>query len=640
MSEQNLGPVHQFAGPAELYASLIEASPDAIVTVAVDGRLTFASPRALEMFRFHSLQEVIGMDTYGLIDPEHRERTRANLAGVLAGEPIENNRYLLIRRDGTRFWGEATGSVLRDPGGTPTGIVIVIRDITSRQMDEEALLLSEEKFADAFKISPDSLSINRFSDGVFVDVNDGFTRITGYSAREVIGRSSLPGDLSLWVDVEDRRRLFTELEKNGEAHDLEGKFRTKSGELRTGTMSAKVMTVRGEKCVLSVTRDITEAKRTGEVLQNAQRLEAIGILAGGIAHDFNNLLTGIYGHLELALELCRKKIYTGVPAVLTEALSSYDRARDLTQQLLTFAKGGLPFTRVEDVAVLVRDTVGFALSGSNVNVEFHLAEDLRPCEVDRNQFAQMLDNIVINAKQAMPSGGRLEVSARNLDAEASRPFGVGAREHVCISFTDQGPGIPREIMPRIFDPFFSTKPEGTGLGLSISHSIARKHGGALVAESEPGRGAVFHVLLPAALGTVPKSPESRQEIPRGAGRVLVMDDEKAVRDVLCKMLELLGYEAVGVGGENQAIVVLKERLAARQPFILAILDLTIPGEQGGYHTLQELKALDPDLKVIVSSGYFEGSEPTGAAAKGVCAKIVKPFTRNELSKAIAECLEM
>ncbi len=629
-------PLHSIS-PEDLYYSLVTASPDGILVVDTLGDIIFASPRTLEMFRYATVDEVLGKSAFDWVAPEHLEQVRENFRRTLKGLPLQDICYRFTRSDGSVFWGEVTRALLRDSAGGPAGVVIVMRDVTQRRRNEEALRMSEEKFAKAFRISPDSININRLSDGVYLDINEGFTRITGYAAEDVIGRSSLPGDLGLWVDKEDRDQLVAGLKASGEVLDLEARFRMKNGEVRVGLMSARILEIGGEKCILSITRDITERKRTEEILQNAQKLESVGILAGGIAHDFNNLLTGIFGHLELALEQCKAGTYGRLPEVLTEALSSFGRARDLTQQLLTFTKGGAPSTQAEDIVPLIRRTVHFALSGSNVNPVFDLPEGSLPCEIDRNQIAQVLDNIVINAKQAMGSGGSLEVSARTLARGQTLQHGLEDRGYVRIIIADHGPGIPREIIHRIFDPFFTTKPEGTGLGLSIAHSIVRKHGGALTVESEPGQGTVFQILLPAAERAAVKPVVSTSESFKGAGSVLVMDDEMAVRDVLSRMLRLLGYESVAVAGSVEAVRVFQERLSAGAPFSFVILDLTIPGERGGDETLRELRRIDPKVKVVASSGYFDSPVIGSPAEDGYSAKLVKPFTKKDLADAIIAC---
>ena len=322
-----------------------------------------------------------------------------------------------------------------------------------------------------------------------------------------------------------------------------------------------------------VFKDVTDWIRMERELLRAQKLESIGILAGGIAHDFNNILTGVLGNVSLARALSGPS--DSIQDRLVEAEKALVRARDLTMQLLTFARGGMPVKKTASIRELIVDSASFVLRGSRAQCEFQIPDDLWPVEVDPGQICQVIQNLVLNADQAMPGGGTIAVWAANDDD------GEGGAGAVRLSVRDQGIGIPEEHLERIFDPYFTTKPGGTGLGLATSYSIVRNHGGTLTVESRQGAGATFHVLLPAAKGAVVPARGVDDVAVGGRGRVLVMDDETLVRSVVEQILRHLGYEATTVADGAAAVAEYRQALEQGRRFELTLLDLTVPGGMGG-----------------------------------------------------------
>jgi PAS domain S-box-containing protein len=387
-----------------------------------------------------------------------------------------------------------------------------------------------------------------------------------------------------------------------------------------------------------VFRDVTERDRMEEQLRNTQKLEALGVLAGGIAHDFNNLLTGVFGCVDVA------RVRSAQPSkareALEKAMSVLDKARGLTRQLLTFAKAGEPIRRPLRLDQLVRDAVGFALSGSEVASDLQIADDLWPCEVDEQQISQVVDNLVLNARQAMASGGTLSVRLRNLQLTDDEVAPLPAGPHVCLSVSDRGPGIPYQLRARVFEPFFTTKPGGTGLGLATVHSIVRKHGGHVEVESEVGEGATFHVYLPARPDGVPGAPSARPEpaAGEGHGRILVMDDERYVREVARDSLECLGYEVLLACDDEEAVRLLRQAQDRGERVDAVILDLTIPGGHGGAAALQRLRSVAPMLPGIASSGYSGDGVMARPAEHGFSAALLKPYTIADLRLVLAQVL--
>ncbi|MDE3155680.1 MAG: response regulator [Acidobacteriota bacterium] len=385
-----------------------------------------------------------------------------------------------------------------------------------------------------------------------------------------------------------------------------------------------------------VFRDVTDAIALDQERLRASKMESLAVLAGGIAHDFNNILLAISGHVSLAaLEAANEPLARR----LADAERACIRARGLTQQLLTFAKGGAPVRKRVGLAPLVRDWARFALHGSNVRCEESLAADLWPVNADEGQLSQVVNNIVLNAKQAMPEGGTVTIRASNLViGPHNRPAGFNAPDgrYVALAIGDNGPGIPEQNQRRVFDPYFTTKPDGTGLGLASSYSIVSKHEGHLGLESEIGQGTTFTVYLPAmtpAAEAAPLAPATG--IARGCGRVLVMDDEDAVRTVAADMLEFLGYDVVTAAHGQEAVERYRTALAAGRRFDAVMLDLTVPGGMGGQETLAALRALDPPVRAVAASGYSDDEVMARFQEFGFRAVIAKPFTVTELGRLFA-----
>ena len=364
-----------------------------------------------------------------------------------------------------------------------------------------------------------------------------------------------------------------------------------------------------------------------------QKLEALGILAGGIAHDFNNHMTVMLGRLSL-LELSLAGNEKALQAIEQSNLA-ISRARALTQQLLTFSKGGEPVLRVAYIQNTIKDASVFALSGGNVSCDLDLPEELWPVEIDEGQMNQVLNNLLINARQAMPDGGIVRIRAINLpSAPASLPEGRWIR----IDVEDEGQGIPKRDHERIFDPYYSTKTGGCGLGLAIAHSIVIKHGGRITVESEPGQGAVFSIYLPAPEKVVVEPVVEQYQDLHIKGRILVMDDNSEVRSTIQNILDSIGCDSVGAENGEEAIELFKESLAKGVPFEAVLLDLTVPGGMGGEETAAALKQIEPGVLMIVMSGY--ANKPVLAAYRdyGFCAQLSKPFSAEDLIHVLSRVM--
>jgi PAS domain S-box-containing protein len=384
-------------------------------------------------------------------------------------------------------------------------------------------------------------------------------------------------------------------------------------------------------------RDITDNVKMEEDLLKAQKLESIGILAGGIAHDFNNLLTAILGNISLAKMLTAKE--DKIHLKLAEAEKASLRARDLTGQLLTFSRGGAPVRKTAQLAGIVKDSVAFTLSGSRVSCRFDISADLWPAEVDEGQISQVIGNLIINADHAMPDGGAITVKCRNIHVGTEDALPISAGRYILISVADQGVGIPEENLPRIFDPYFTTKKTGKGLGLAMVYSIIRNHEGHIKADSTEGVGTTFTIYLPAAERGIVERSDRGKEPAAARGRILVMDDEEKIRDVAAEILRLIGYEVDLARDGDEAVALFKKAETDKQPYSAVIMDLTIPGGMGGKEAIKTLREIDNDVIAIVSSGYSNDPIMADYRAYGFSGVISKPYMASDLRKILEEVLK-
>ncbi len=416
-----------------------------------------------------------------------------------------------------------------------------------------------------------------------------------------------------------------------------GKVRYLSMELKATGMYGRAASAAGRKFfgTHGVLRDISERKYIDAQLQQTQKMESIGTLAGGLAHDFNNLLATIIGNVSLAKNQVKPEDY--IFDLLNEATIASTKAQMLTQQLLTFAKGGTPVKKVTSIKDVLKKTCSFVLMGTNSSFEFSPGEDLWPAEIDAGQMRQVIKNIVINAKQSMPDGGTIQVAAENVIIEDRHALPVNPGRYIRISIKDHGAGIAEKLLSRIFDPYFTTKQEGNSLGLAATYSIIKKHEGHITVESQLGVGTTFHIYIPASDKALPEKEEARQI--KGQGRILVMDDEASLRKMVERMLKSLGYESELAEDGAEMIQMFKEAREAGNPYDAVIMDLTIPGGMGGKETINKLLEIDPEVKAIVSSGYSDDPVLANFQEYGFKGMLPKPFESLSLGKVLHEVIK-
>jgi PAS domain S-box-containing protein len=529
--------------------------------------------------------------------------------------------------DGAR-WISNTVAFLGLSGQGLPRFSLIGEDITDRKRADASLRASEEKFRRYFELGLVGMTITS-PDKRFIEVNDKICEILGYDREELLGlgweQLTHPDDLA--VDTAHFDRVMS---GDIDGYSLDTRFIRKDGTVILTAISVKCIRAQDGSAehFLALLQDITERTRTMEALQTLQKLESLGALAAGIAHDFNNHLTAILGNISLA----REGLEEGDErrTLLAQAEEACGVTRSLAGQLLTFATGGSPSVSLLDLGALIREQAVFAVRGTSVRCVCEDAPSPLPALADPQQMRQVVQNLVLNAVQAMPHGGTLTVGASIVGLpRAGVPGGAG--RWVRATFRDEGVGIPSERIGMIFDPFFSTKERGRGLGLTMCHSIVARHHGWITVESTVGTGSTFTVFLPAADECPAAAPPQRTApVPtaRETGRVLILDDERAIAGVLSHMLGRLGYLSQWVPDGRNAVEEYCRARESGEPYGLLIMDMTIPGGMGGKEALEKLKEIDPDVRAVMSSGY---SNLTDYASYGFRGILAKPYTLSDLS---------
>ncbi|MGD9017264.1 MAG: PAS domain S-box protein [Desulfobacterales bacterium] len=625
-----------------LVESVLYHAPDAIVTLDDRHRVLGWNPGAERMFGY-ALEEALGKNLDDLVSREEMyEEACRNTQKVLSGKRIDAFETVRYRKDGTPIQVIASGSPIMGDDGL-TGVVAVYTDISQLKAAEQALRESEEQLRAIFHTIPDPVTLVRLEDERFVDVNDAFLRLTGYTREEVVGRP--PSALNLWQDSAERRRVVDDLIKKGDVGNVEARMLLKDGSVVLGLLSARLLGLNGIPHYITITRDITglkaaqaEKEKLELQLRQAQKMEAVGTLAGGIAHDFNNLLMGIQGRSSLMLA----DISPDHP--FNEHLAGIEayvkRAADLTKQLLGFARGGKYEAKPLNPNELV--AVGLSLFGrthKEISIQADYQKHVWTVEADRRQIEQLLLNLYLNAWQAMPGGGSMVVKTRNVSLGEIdvKPYGLSAGPYVQLSVIDTGVGMDAGTQERIFDPFFTTKQMGggSGLGLASAYGIAKNHGGFITVTSEMGKGSTFNVYLPASEHTPVSKPHRQTALVPGSETILLVDDERMILEVGRLMLERLGYQVLTANGGREAL----DRYDQDGHRIsLVILDMIMP-EMGGEETFDRLKAKNPNVAVLLSSGYSIEGQASDIIQKGCRGFIQKPFNMEALSNRLRAVFE-
>ena len=600
--------------------NLIEASLDPLVTIGPSGTITDVNA-ATEFVTGYSREELIGTDfsDYFTI-PGH---ARAGYQKVFQEGLVRDYALEIRHRNGHITPVLYNASVYRDDNGKVIGVFAVARDISKLKQAEMEL----QKHWELLKVTLDSLGegvIAANQEGKVMLINESAASLTGYSPAEAVGEF-LSKIFYVINDKTSQPITFAAPQKISRGLILV------TCELREIPIALSILPIKAMNGqiigTLMVFQDISEKQKIEQEMIRTEKLESLGTLAGGIAHDFNNVLAAILANLQLA------KVKLGkcedIGRYLDDSIKTTRRASDLTKQLLTFSKGGAPIKKEASLADVIHDTAQFALRGSKVKAEFKIPDNLWSVEADTGQISQVIHNLVINAKQAMPKGGVIEINAENIMIEPDSRFVPG--NYIKITVKDQGVGIPAERLPKIFDPFFTTKNEGTGLGLAISYSIIRHHDGYLEVESKLNTGTTFSIYLPALARILPIVVSPKEVAPVGEGlKILLMDDEVAILKTVGEMLEYMGHQVLLAFDGRKAIELYQQALDSGNPFDIIIMDLTVPGGMGGQEAITYLQKIDPYVKAIVSSGYANDPIMADYERFGFSGVVTKPYQIDEL----------
>jgi PAS domain S-box-containing protein len=621
---------------------LFNHSLDMLCIAGFDGFFKQVNPAGEKLLGWTD-QELLRKPWIEFVHPEDRAATIAAGERLAAGEAVDafENRYQC--REGFYRWISWNAFPMLEEGL----IFCVGRDVTKHKRAEELVSLNYnalyvttqqlEQSRNMLQLIIESVPIRIFwkdSDLRYLGCNTLFARDAGFShPQQLLGQDDFA--MSWREQAEAYRTDDRQVIESGRPKmNIVEQQTTPAGDtIWLNTSKVPLQMPNSETFgVLGVCEDITDRKKAeGERLQFS-KLESLGTLAGGIAHDFNNILTAILGNIGLAL--LENQIGPQVRQRLARAEQACLRAQALSMQLLTFAKGGVPIKKIISIANLLKESANLTLSGSTSRCEFSIPEDLWSVEADEGQISQVFSNLLLNADQAMPEGGVIKIRAENFMVERKSELPLSRGKYLKLTFTDQGVGISPQYLDKIFDPYFSTKQKGSGLGLATAYAIIQNHFGHTKVESQIGVGTTFTVYLPALEAEIFVDEQETISLSMGHERVLVMDDEEMVREVIGRMLDHLGYEADFASDGAQAIEEFARAKEAGRPFVAVILDLTIPGGMGGKETIKKLLEIDPQVKAIVSSGYSDDVIMADFKKYGFCAVIAKPYKISELSKTL------
>ncbi len=618
------------------FRTIFEMAPMGIAMCDLEGRM-MVSNAALQSMLGYSEEELLGMPLKGFTYPEDMDKNQELIRELVDGKRnyfSMEKRYL--HKEGNPVWVRLSLALVRDQEGNPQLTIGMIEDITEKKSTEKALRDSEQRYRLLVERLPDAVLILQGEKIVFA--NQAAAGLAGMNSPEDLINMGIKDVLSPEFLHEYREEIGKALQERKEMSILAEQLSLRNGNIVDVEVVLDPINYQGTPSLLAVLRNVTQRNKMEEEFFKASKLESLGLLAGGIAHDFNNILAIILGNISLARMYQNQEQKEKISLKLKEIEKAAVLAKDLTRQLHTFARGGEPITQTVSVKELVQDTTMLILSGSNVRSEFSFPENLYSVEADAGQIRQVINNLIINALQAMPEGGTIYVGAENVSIDNSQlenriPLEKG--HYVRVFIRDEGMGIPREHRQSIFDPFFTTKEKGSGLGLATSYSIVKKHGGYITLNSQVGEGTTFFIYLPASSPEV-EAGEKKEKDGRSKGRVLVMDDEDKLREVVGEMLSLIGFEAVFARDGEEAVDLYQRNLEIGRVFDAVIIDLTVPGGMGGKQTVQKLLEIDPRVKAIVTSGYYDDPVVSQFEKHGFIGFVPKPYKIEDLAKVMAE----
>ena len=614
------------------YRNLADAMPQMVWTTTGDGRITYCNQRWFAYTGFSFEDSMAGgLDRLG--HPQDPQPWRTALAGAT---PVSAEVRLRRGANGGYRWHLIHLVPELDSGGDVIAWVGTAVDIDDLKRLEQTLVSEKEQLSVTLRSLTEGV-ITTDTEARVVMMNRAAEAMTGWTQAEAEGR---PLAEVLRIERKGEQPYDPAVEyvlKTGESVERSGDIAltARNGEQRMiEKTSAPIRDADNEILgVVLVFRDVSARQQLEDERLKASKLESIGLLAGAIAHDFNNILTAILGNISLA------KLYTAPEDKIYDRLSEAEKAslwaKDLTHQLLTFARGGAPVKKTLAIGEVLKDSAQFAARGSFTVCEFELTADLWAVDADEGQMRQVVHNLVLNAQQAMPNGGRVAISAQNITLPRTNSVGLPGGRYVKIKVEDSGVGIPTEFLSKIFDPYFTTKQRGSGLGLATTYSIVAKHQGLITVESQVGRGTAFWIYLPASHRALADEAAGVAPQGDGSGRLLVMDDESFIRDLLTRLFTHFGYEVDSAADGETAVTMYRTAYEAKRPYDVVIMDLVIPGGIGGREAIVQLREIDPDVCALVSSGYSNDPIMSNYDQYGFAEAVAKPYKNEEL-RAVVE----
>ena len=609
------------------YAEIVLSSSDAIISRTLDGTITSWNPSAERMFGY-TAEEVVGKPFIRFVPPESSERALEVMAIANRGGQVINHESVRMRKDGTKVWIALTLSPVKDKNGEVEGCSAICRDITESRK-------ASERFFTAFNLSPEAMTIATASEGRYIEVNESFLRVTGFKREQVTGRTSL--ELNFWDQPEDRADFIQRVMAEGSVRNLKVTFCTNGGERRQALVSADLIDLGGQKCILALFMDITEKMILEEQLRHSQKMEAVGRLSGGIAHDFNNLVGVITGYSQILMEGLdpASKFYNDAK----EISKAGRRAASLTQQLLAFSRRQILLARVLDLNAIVFDMTEmlWRLIGENIRLTSKLEPELWHVKVDKSQIEQVIVNLMVNARDSMPKGGELTLETKNVQLGNDDLLGatsISSGDYILFAVTDTGVGMDAQTQEHIFEPFFTTKEfgKGTGLGLAMVYGFVKQSGGKISVYSELGGGSTFNIYLPRAeqafqlpSSMVPANSSQRSET------VLLVEDEESIRTLIRRFLEEGGYTVLEANSGQQATEITRQH---HGPIHLLLTDMVMP-DTNGCELAKKLRSSRPELRTLYMSGYVNLAD---GKAEDFGPLLLKPFSCDDLLFKLHEVL--
>ncbi len=614
----------------------IEQSPSSVLITDTNGNIEYVNPEFIKTTGY-SHEEVIGENPRILKSGKQSPEVYKQLWDTITSGKEWRGDFLNKKKNGELFWETLSISSVKNDKGSITHFVCVKLDDTERRLTEESLKKSQASLAEAQRIAHIGNWTWKITSNE-IEWSDEVYQIFGLTPQEFGDTYEAFLNYVHPDDIEMVKKSINKALYEKEPYSIVHRIVDQDGRERTVHEQAEV-TFNNEEPIrmIGTVQDITERKKTEEELLKAEKLDSLGILAGGIAHDFNNILTIILGNINLAMMVLKPD--DAVFKNLSRVENATIRAKDLTQQLLTFSKGGVPVKRTESISELIKESIEFVLRGSNVKCEFSIPDGIWPVDIDVGQINQVINNLIFNAMHAMLEGGTVDVMLENIENNNKlTTLSLTKGDYVKITVKDNGVGIQKDHLTKIFDPYFTTKQKGSGLGLASSYSIIKKHGGAITVDSELNNGTTFCIFIPASKEKLSEKKETEKHLLIGQGKLLIMDDEEVIRKTVSQMLHFIGYDVEVAEDGAAALEMYKKAREINKPFDAVILDITVPGSMGGKETVKKLLEIDPEAKAIVFSGYSNDPILGDFQKYGFKGAVNKPFKLQEMNEVLQKVM--